>query len=93
MAFFLNLVGKLFGSKYDKDIKKITPIVNQINKEFETLSNLTNDELRTKTTTLKKQITDFVSAEKHQIQDLKEKGNSKELPTEKKESVFKEIIW
>ena len=91
MAFFLNLVGKLFGSKYDKDIKEITPIVNQINKEFETLSNLTNDQLRAKTITLKKQINDFVSTEREKIQELKENSNSKELPTEKKEAIFKEI--
>ena len=91
MAFFLNLVGKLFGSKYDKDIKEITPIVNQINKEFETLSNLTNDQLRAKTITLKKQINDFVSTEREKIQELKENSNSKELTTEKKEAIFKEI--
>lgn len=91
MAFFLNLVSKLFGSKYDKDIKEITPIVDEINKEFEILSNLTNDQLRDRTTDLKNQINDFVAAEKNQIQDLKKRGESKELPIEEKESVFKEI--
>tara|TARA_B100001250_G_scaffold217388_1_gene186486 strand:+ start:4331 stop:7621 length:3291 start_codon:yes stop_codon:yes gene_type:complete len=91
MAFFLNLVGKLFGSKYDKDIKEITPIVDKINQEFEILSNLTNNQLRDRTTDLKKQINDFVAAEKNQIQELKKKGDSKELPIEEKENVFKEI--
>ena len=40
---------KLFGSKTDKDIKKITPYVELINEEFIKLRGLTNDELRNET--------------------------------------------
>ena len=40
---------KLFGSKTDKDIKKITPYVELINEEFIKLKGLTNDELRNET--------------------------------------------
>jgi len=32
MASFLNIIGKLFGNKYDKDIKEISPI-GQRNKQ------------------------------------------------------------
>ena len=32
MAGLLNIIGKLFGNKYDKDVKEITPLVEQINK-------------------------------------------------------------
>ena len=32
MVSFLNILGKLFGNKYDKDIKEIAPIVDEINK-------------------------------------------------------------
>ena len=60
MAEFLNIIGKLFGNKYDKDIKQITPIVEEINKQYESLTQLTNDQLRNKTINFKKQITDFV---------------------------------
>jgi preprotein translocase subunit SecA len=91
MASFLNILGKLFGNKYDKDVKEITPIVDEINKQCEDLIPLTNDELRNKTTELKKLITDFVSVEKKQIEELKEKADSKELPAEQKEEVYKEI--
>ena len=32
MSGFLNFFGKIFGNKYEKDVKKeITPIVNEIN--------------------------------------------------------------
>ena len=51
-----NIIGKLFGNKYEKDVKNIMPIVDQINKEFSSLSSLTNNQLREKTLKLKDQI-------------------------------------
>ena len=69
MAGFLNILGKLFGNKYDKDVKVIAPIVEEINKQYENLTALTNDELRSKTIDLKKQINDFVAGERKQIEE------------------------
>ena len=80
MAGFLNILGKLFGNKYDKDVKEITPVVEEINKQCKNLTSLTNDELRNKTLDLKKQINDFVSGERKEIEGLKEKANSKDIP-------------
>jgi preprotein translocase subunit SecA len=91
MAGFLNILSKLFGNKYDKDVKGIAPIVEEINKQYEKLIPLTNDELRSKTIDLKKQINDFVAAERKQIKALKEEANSKEVPAEKKEDLYKKI--
>jgi preprotein translocase subunit SecA len=91
MAGFLNILGKLFGNKYDKDVKEIAPIVNEINKQYESLIHLTNDKLRQKTIDFKNQINDFVSAERNQITELKGKANSKEIKAEKKEELYKEI--
>ena len=91
MAGFLNILGKLFGNKYDKDVKEITPVVEEINKQCENLTSLTNDELRNKTLDLKKQINDFVAGERKAIEGLKEKANSKDIPAEQKEGFYKEI--
>ena len=38
MAGLLGILGKLFGNKYDKDVKEITPLVDKINEEFSKLS-------------------------------------------------------
>jgi preprotein translocase subunit SecA len=84
MAGFLNILGKLFGNKYDKDVKEISPIVDEINIQFEKLSQLTNDQLRGKTIELKNQINDFVDNERKKVEELKEKANNKEFPAEKK---------
>ena len=70
MAGLLNIISKLFGNKYDKDIKEITPIIEKINIEFSKLSALTNDDLREKTSDFKNQITDFTSSEKQEIEEI-----------------------
>ncbi len=91
MAGLLGILGKLFGNKYDKDVKEITPLVDKINEEFSKLSSLSNNELREKTTDFKKQISDFISEEKSKIETLKEKSNLSETKTEEKEELYKEI--
>lgn len=45
----LNLIKKIFGDKYAKDIKRILPIVTDINLHFEAYRHLTDDELKSKT--------------------------------------------
>ena len=71
MAGFLNIIGKLFGSKYDKDVKEIMPIVQQINEEFEKLNSHSNNQLREKTKELKLEIQEFTKIESEKIKSLK----------------------
>ncbi len=91
MNSFLNILGKLFGNKYEKDIKEIKPVVEQINSEFEKLKDLDNNELRNKTGDLKKQIQEFISFDKEEIQRLKQKSLLKSTSTQDKEDIYKKI--
>ena len=91
MAGLLNIISKLFGNKYDKDVKEITPIIEKINFEFSKLSALTNDDLREKTSDFKNQITDFTSNEKQEIEELKKEANLATTPTDEKEGLYKKI--
>ena len=91
MAGLLNIIGKLFGNKYDKDVKEITPVIEEINAEYSKLSALTNDELRAKTSDFKNQIADFISSDKQKIESLTKEASLSETPTEKKEVLYKEI--
>ena len=91
MAGLLNIISKLFGNKYDKDVKEITPIIEKINIEFSKLSTLTNDDLREKTSDFKNQITDFTSNEKQEIEELKKEANLSTTPTDEKEGLYKKI--
>ena len=91
MAGLLNIISKLFGNKYDKDVKEITPIIEKINFEFSKLSTLTNDDLREKTSDFKNQIIDFTSNEKQEIEELKKEANLATTPTDEKEGLYKKI--
>ncbi len=42
-------LGKIFGSKYDRDVAEYAPIVEEINAEFERLQSLSHDDLRNRT--------------------------------------------
>ncbi|MCZ7610484.1 MAG: hypothetical protein M5U17_10005 [Ignavibacterium sp.] len=45
----LKIIKKIFGDKYEKDLKQLWPIVTEINEYYESIKNLTDDELRNKT--------------------------------------------
>jgi preprotein translocase subunit SecA len=45
----LKLLRKLFGSKHERDIQALRPIVAEINRHFEQLQSLTDEQLRAKT--------------------------------------------
>ncbi|MCB9500995.1 MAG: preprotein translocase subunit SecA [Deferribacteres bacterium] len=51
------LLEKVFGNKHEKDIKKIEPIVVEINKIYPGLEALSDDELKAKTAEFKERIT------------------------------------
>jgi preprotein translocase subunit SecA len=45
----LNLITRVLGTKHERDIKRMWPLVTQINAEFERLRDLSDDQLRAKT--------------------------------------------
>src|SRR5438552_2437604 len=46
---FESFLKSLFGSKHDRDLKRVAPIVDEINEHFASYAPLTDDELRAKT--------------------------------------------
>ena len=86
----LNILGKLFGNKYDKDVKGIMPIVEQINKEFSEFKDLSNDDLRDKTLSLKIRVSEFTSSEKEEVENLKKEAES-DISPEEKEKIYEKI--
>ncbi|MCE4567008.1 preprotein translocase subunit SecA [Maribellus sp. CM-23] len=71
MAFVTKILGKILGNKSERDIKEITPIVNQIKEEFERITKLSNDGLREESAKLKRIIADRVKPEEDEIAALK----------------------
>ena len=46
---FETLLKSVFGSKHDRDVKRVAPIVDEINRFFEGYSGLSDEELRART--------------------------------------------
>lgn len=92
MANFVEkLIGKIFGNKHEKDIKKLNPIVDQINEEYKKLSALSNDELRNKTLEFRKQIAEYIQSTEEKINALKSQVESNELHIDEKEGLYNQI--
>jgi len=69
-----NFLGKLLGgSKSEKDVAKITPVVQKINQFFNQYQSLTNDALRNKTVEFKQRIKDHLKDIDDEIAAKKEK--------------------
>ena len=53
MSLFNKVITKVFGKKSDKDLKKIAPIISDINVEFDKLKNLSDQEIKDKFNSIK----------------------------------------
>ena len=71
MSGVLNFLTKIFGNKYDSDINKLKPIIEEINMQAENLSKLSNDELRDTTFQLKLEIKENTKELNKKIDNLK----------------------
>ena len=91
MAGIFNVITKFFGNKYDKDIKKIRPIILEIHKEYEKITQLSNDNLRQQTNVLKKKITEYISEEKKEISNLKAASSKESTSIQDKEKIYEKI--
>jgi len=88
----LSLLKSFFGTKSDKDIKLIMPLVNKTIDAYKEISLLDNDALRHKTIEFKKEIQDYISEENAEILDLKQKIESNpDLDVEEKEKYYNAI--
>lgn len=83
---------KVFGTKSEKDIRDIEPIVGEINKIYATLTSISNDDLRARSTKLKEQINKHIAEEKKKIADIQSQINTNaEMDVNTKEELYKEI--
>ena len=69
---------KIFGDKYEKDLKLLRPVVDEINSEYEKIKDLTDDELKGKTAEFKQKIEEYTQETRDKITELKEQLQSDE---------------
>lgn len=67
----LGVLRKLFGSKHEKDVKALQPLVEAINEYYSQYKSLSDDELRAKTTEFRNRIHDSIKDVEAEIEQLK----------------------
>jgi len=82
---------KIFGDKSTKDMKTISPLVDQTNEEFAKLASLSNEDLRSRSQELKKKIADYISADEKLMAELKEKAEQDSVTIDEKEEIYKQV--
>src|ERR1700740_3410511 len=88
----LKLLAKIFGSKSEKDIKSVMPMVEETKREGEKLVGLSHDELRKKTFEIQEEINNFLKPIDDQLAGLhKEIADKPQLDINEKDAIFQKI--
>jgi preprotein translocase subunit SecA len=89
----LNFISKLFGgSKSEKDVQKIQPLVEQINNHFNSFQQLSNDQLRNKTEEFRSKIKAHLSAIEEEISSTRKRAEELSFDNiSEKDELYKHI--
>ncbi len=88
----LKLIAKIFGTKSEKDIKRMMPLVEQTKREGEKLPSLSHDQLRAKTREVQQTIDERLKPIDDQIAALRQRIQTEEnLDIHEKEDIFGQI--
>jgi preprotein translocase subunit SecA len=83
----LEIFKKLFGSKHERDIRLLWPLVAQINVHVEQLENLTDDQLREKTAEFRARIKEATHEIDSEIAALQE-SLKQDIPFDEREDIY-----
>ena len=87
-----NFLTKLFGTKADRDMKELQPLLKKTLATYETIKDLPIDELRHKTEEFREKIRTATQKEEDQAAELRRYlEENYDIPVEEKESKYKEI--
>lgn len=84
-----SILKKVFGSKADRDLKQIRPVLNKVLEAYGPIDNLSNDELRAKTEELKARLHECEAPFEKRIAEIKAKLDE-DIPVHEKESLATE---
>jgi preprotein translocase subunit SecA len=88
----LNFISKLFGSKSERDVKAILPIVEKIKAEFSKLDGISHDDLRAKTIAFKETIKQGLAEIDAELQELKDRiENNPDLEVSEKVELYTQV--
>lgn len=88
----LSLLKKFFGTKSNRDLKELTPLVEEIKATYDKIKSLDNDQLRAKTLEFKSFIAKAIEEQENRIAALKlEMDQNYDLEVSQREVIYTEI--
>ena len=86
---FTDVFKKLFGTKADRDMKAIKPILDKVLEAYKTIDQLSDDELRARCQALKDKIQAAIASDEARVAEIKVQLE-KEIPLNQKEALATE---
>ena len=86
---FNDIIKKIFGNKAQRDLREIEPFVSKTKKAYETVVQLSNDELRAFADDLKQKVRDYTAADTSRMEELK--ASVEETEIHLREKIYHEI--
>ena len=86
---FTDLFKKIFGTKAERDLKHIRPVLDKVLAAYETIDKLDDDQLRAKCDELKAKIQEAIAADEKRIAEIKLEIET-DIPLDKKEKLATE---
>ncbi len=86
---FTDVFKKIFGTKAERDLKAIRPILEKVLAAYERIDRLSDDELRARCQELKDQIRNYIAEDEARIAQIKDEIE-KEIPLDQKEALATE---
>ena len=86
---FTDLFKKLFGTKAERDLKQLRPMLDKVLAAYETIDKLDDDQLRAKCDELKAKIQEAIAADEKRIAEIKLEIET-DIPLDKKEKLATE---
>ena len=81
----------MFGSKAERDMKQIKPVLDKVLAAYDRIDRLSDDELRSETDRIRKVIQDRIAADESQKKALRAQLEDVTIPVEKKEALATEV--
>ena len=91
MGFINTALKKLFGTKAEKDLKEIQPLVDKVIAAYPRIEKMSNDELRAETQRLKAVIQERIADDERKVVELKEKAEIAGIDVKEKEEIYTQV--
>jgi preprotein translocase subunit SecA len=85
------ILRKFFGSKSQRDIKALLPVLGKIREAYSEIEKLSNDALRSKTIEIRNYVRNAIKEKEESIIKLRQQIESENLEVEKVEDTYREI--